>query len=428
VNAPAPAGRTLRLETPRVFLPLMAPARYKGAHGGRGSGKSHAFAEMLIERCLLRPDTRAVCIREVQKSLDQSAKRLIEDKIARYGVGAYFRVLNTHIETTGGGIILFQGMQNHTAESIKSLEGYDVAWVEEAQSLSQRSLDLLRPTLRKPDSELWFSWNPRRATDPVDAFLRGADLPPGAVVVEATYAHNPWFPDVLREEMAWDRRRDPDKYAHIWLGAYEQASEARVFRNWRIEDFDTPESATFYLGADWGYSVDPVVLVRCFIEGRTLSIDAEVYQVGCEIDATPALFDMLGCAACSPPLRSCGGSGTGHGSARRWPARGDSARPETIAYLRRHGYPRLSSAVKGARSVEEGVAFLQSYDIRVHPRCRHTIDELSTYSYARDRLTGQVVPVLEDARNHVIDALRYAIEPVRRGGAVVGSAWVEGLL
>src|SRR5579864_6691096 len=164
-------GRSLDIHTPEVFVPLLEPARYKGAYGGRGSGKSHHFADSLIERCLLR-FTRAVCIREVQRTLEQSVKRLLEDKIIAFGLQREFRVLNTHIETPRDGVIIFNGMQDHTAESIKSLEGFHVAWVEEAQSLSQRSLDLLRPTIREADSEIWLSWNPRFATDPVDRLLR----------------------------------------------------------------------------------------------------------------------------------------------------------------------------------------------------------------------------------------------------------------
>jgi len=405
--ATAPA---LQIPTPEVFLPLLEPARYKGAHGGRGSGKSHAFADLLVERCLMRP-TRAVCVREFQRSLEQSVKRLLEDKITGYGLGRKFRVLNTHIETPGGGIVIFQGMQAHTAESIKSLEGYDVAWVEEAQTLSQRSLDLLRPTIRRPGSELWFSWNPRNATDPVDAFLRPTP-PPDAIVVEATFRDNPWFPDVLRAEMEWDRGRDPEKYAHVWLGKHERRSEARVFKRWREEDFETPSGTSFLLGGDWGFAQDPTCLVRCWLRGRELMVDAEAYAVGCEIEDTPALFDMLGCAECVPG-RPCGGKGEGHGMARAWVAIADSARPETISHVRRHGYPRIEPARKGPGSLDEGVKFLQGYDIVVHPRCRHAIDELTLYSFKTDPLTGNVLPILSDKKNHVIDSLRYAVEPVR---------------
>lgn len=336
---------------------------------------------------------RTVCIREVQKSLEQSVKRLLEDKIAELGVGASFEVLEREIRTPGDGLIIFQGMQNHTAESIKSLEGYDLAWAEEAQSLSQRSLDLLRPTIRKPKSEIWFSWNPNQATDPVDKLLRGQDAIPSAVV-QANWSHNPWFPDVLRVEKDWDLRRDPDKYAHIWGGGYQRNSEARVFRNWKVDEFETPADARFYLGADWGYAVDPAVLIRCFVQGRTLYVDYEAYEIGCEIDRTPFLFGKVP-------------------ASDRWPIRADSSRPDTISYMQRHGFPKISAATKGPGSIEEGIEFLKSYDIVVHPRCRHTIDELTLYSFKVDKLTDEVLPVLEDKKNHVIDSLRYAIEPLR---------------
>lgn len=386
---------TLRIPTPRVFMPLLDPARYKGLHGGRGSGKSHFFAESLIERCLMHPGTRWACIREVQRSLEQSVKRLLEDKIEAMGVGASFGVQKFEIGTPGGGLIIFQGMQNHTAESIKSLEGFDGAWVEEAQSLSQRSLDLLRPTIRKTGSEMWFSWNPRHETDPIDKLLRGEFPPPDAAVVEAHYSDNPFLPQVLRDELEYDKRRDPDKYQHVWLGGYVRNAEARVFRNWRIEEFDVSPDAIIRQGADWGFAVDPSVLVQCYAVGRTLYIPHEAWMIGCQIDNLPDLFATV------------------PGSSKWW-ITADSARPETIAHMQRHGYPKLGPAVKGARSVEEGVEFLQSYDIVVHPRCKHVIDELTLYSYETDPLTGVVLPKLKDKDNHVIDALRYACEGARR--------------
>ena len=169
---------TLRIETTRTFEPLLAPARYKGAWGGRGSGKSHFFADLLVEDCLRQRGLLAVCIREVQKSLKESVKRLIEAKLRKRGLGEAegFVCLKDKIRTPGNGAIIFQGMQDHNAESIKSLEGYHRAWVEEAQCLSSRSLDMLQPTLREPGSELWFSWNPRLKTDPVDRLLRGPEI------------------------------------------------------------------------------------------------------------------------------------------------------------------------------------------------------------------------------------------------------------
>jgi phage terminase large subunit len=286
-------------------------------------------------------------------------------------------------------------MQNHTAESIKSLEGFDRGWFAEAQAASDKSITLLRPTIRKEGSQLWFDWNPNLPTDPVDVLLRGSTTPPNAKVVQVNYMDNPWFPAELKAEMEYDRGRDPDKYAHVWLGAYQQNSEARVFKNWRIEEFETDPAWILRQGADWGFSVDPSVLVQCAIVGRTLYVCHEAYRVGCEIDFLPDLFRTVP-------------------DAERWPTIADSARPETISYMQRHGFKKMLPAIKGARSLEEGVEFLQSFDIVAHPSCKHTIAELTAYSYEIDDLTGLVLPKLADKDNHVIDSLRYACEGARR--------------
>jgi phage terminase large subunit len=213
---------TLRIETAPAFKPLLQPARYKGAYGGRGSGKSHFFAELMIEDAIRNHGQRAVCIREVQKSLRDSAKRLIEDKLQslRITEADGFKVFKEVVETPGDGVITFQGMQDHTAESIKSIEGVSRAWVEEAQTLSARSLSLLRPTIRAPDSELWFSWNPRRKSDPVDMMLRGTELPTAAIVVKANWSDNLWFPAELEQERLDCLRSQPEQYDHIWEGGY----------------------------------------------------------------------------------------------------------------------------------------------------------------------------------------------------------------
>ena len=385
---------TLRVEVPRVYKHLLAPARYKGAWGGRGSGKSHFFAERMILRHL-QEKTDSVCVREVQQSLNQSVKKLLELKIEQLGVGSQFEVLYDRIKTPFGGVIIFQGMATTTAESIKSLEGFDICWVEEAQSLSQRSLDLLRPTIRKEGSELWFSWNPRKNTDPIDVFLRSDSLPPGAVVIKANFRDNPWLPSVLKDELEYDQKRDPDKFAHVWLGEYERNSEARVFKNWKIEEFEINPEWVLRQGADWGFSIDPSVLVQCAIVGRTLYIAYEAYKLGCEIDLLPSLFLTVP-------------------NSEKWPIIADSARPETISYMQKHGFPKILPAIKGARSIEEGIEFVKSFDIIVHPRCIHVIDELTLYSYKTDPLTGAIIPVLSDKDNHCIDSIRYGCEGARR--------------
>lgn len=217
----------LDIPTARVFAPLLKPSRYKGAHGGRGSGKSHFFCERIIEDSIAEPGLRTVCIREVQKTLDQSVKRLIEDKLEKFDPPG-FDVLRSEIKTPGGGVIIFQGMQDYTAASIKSLEGFGRAFVEEAQTLSQRSLDLLRPTIRKPGSELWFGWNPENEFDPVDKFLRGPSAPADAIVVRANWSDNPWLPQELRDEIELDRH-DSEKFAWVWEGAYRRAVEGAYY-------------------------------------------------------------------------------------------------------------------------------------------------------------------------------------------------------
>lgn len=263
---------TLTRQTPSAFAPLLYPARYKGAYGGRGSGKSHDRGEALIEDHLMNPGMDSVCVREVQKSLKDSAKKLLETKIQDMGVGHMFEVQTGLIKAPGGGEIIFQGMQDHTAESIKSLEGFSRAWVEEAQTLSGRSLELLRPTIRAPQSEIWFSWNPRRKTDPVDAFLRGNDHGDDAIVIEANWRDNPWFPEVLELERQLDLKNNPERYEHIWEGGYATAFEGAYFaeqlnqckRDGRIVD---------------GLPYDPLLKVYAFKDIGGAGAKADAYTI-----------------------------------------------------------------------------------------------------------------------------------------------------
>lgn len=370
--------------------------RYIAAAGGRGSGKSRSVATALVIRAAAKP-LRILCVREVQRSIKDSVKRLLDDEIARLGLEDFYTSTEAEIRGRNGSLFLFAGLRTNV-DSIKSMEGVDICWAEEAQAVSQGSLDVLIPTIRKPGSQLIFTWNPRLATDPVDVMF--ADPPPRSIVKRVNFDLNPWFPDVLRQEMEYDRSRDTGKYAHVWLGEYRRIDDALVFKNWRIEDFETESGVLFRYGADWGFSIDPSVLVRCYQKGRQLFIDYEAYQIGCEIDRLPDLFLTVP-------------------ESEKWPIVADSARPETISYMRNHGFPRISPAVKGAKSVEEGISFLQGLDIVVHPRCKHTIGELSAYSYKLDPNTNKPVPILEDKNNHVIDALRYACEASRRAAPVV---------
>jgi phage terminase large subunit len=370
------------------------PVRYRAVYGGRGSAKSHSFAQQLLLDAYERP-LRIGCFREIQRSIRDSVKRLLDDKIgASPELAAHYSTTDTEIRGANGSLFIFNGLRSNP-DAVKSTEGMDRAAVFEANKVSRRSWDLLIPTVRKDGSEIWAEWNPEFPDDPVDQMFRGESMPPGTILRRVNWDDNPFFPDVLRKEMEYDRSRDPEKYAHIWLGEYQRHSETRVFKNWRVEEFERPEGAIYRLGADWGYAIDPSVLIRCSIEGKRLYVDHEAYMIGCEIDQLPDLFDRVP-------------------DARKWFITADSARPETISYMRKHGYPKINPAIKGPRSIEDGVAWLQSYDIIVHPRCTHVIDELTLYSYKQDPLTGKVLPMLEDKHNHCIDSLRYACEGARK--------------
>lgn len=267
---------TLRIDTAPVFEPLLAPARYKGAWGGRGSGKSHFFAEKLIEDSLCEPGLLSVCIRQVQKSLEQSSKRLIESKLISMGLGLRdgFKVFDKQIETPGDGVIIFQGMQDHTAESIKSLEGFKRAWLEEAQNISGNSLTLLRPTMRATGREIWASWNARRKTDPIDVMFRGKEVPTGSVVVNANWQDNPFFTDELEQERQDSLRMNPEEYGHIWGGEYVSVSTGAYFAKGLAEA--KAQSRICHLAAD------PLMTIRAWwdIGGTGAKADACSIWIG----------------------------------------------------------------------------------------------------------------------------------------------------
>jgi phage terminase large subunit len=390
----------LNIQTPPWALPLLEPKRYKGAHGGRGSGKSHFFGELAIEKMIMDPDTSIVCIREIQRSLKFSAKKLLENKIRKLGVMHLFDITQIEIRRKEGtGIIIFQGMQDHTADSIKSLEDFDVAWVEEAQGLSARSLKLLRPTIRNPNSELWFSWNPDLPEDPVDSLLRGPNaLPPSeATVVEVNFGDNPFLPDTLYNEMLGDRKRDPDGFNHVWEGGYNTRSESQIFNGkWVVDEFKPKASwGRPYFGADWGFSQDPTVLMKSWVYENTLYIEDEAWGIGVDIEDTPALFDEI----------------TG---SRKYMIRADCSRPETINHVKNKGF-QIKGTAKWKGNVEDGITYIRSFDkIVIHPRCKHMLDEARLYSYKICKRTQDILPDIIDKNNHCWDAMRYALDPLVR--------------
>lgn len=374
-----------------AFAELYSPHRYKVFYGGRGSGKSHAVAQALTFLSS-NINLRILCCREIQNSIKDSSYQVLKDMTDRLGIGHEFKFTESEIlHMRTGSRFIFSGLLRNE-NSIRSKEGIDICWIEEASSVSQRSWDVLTPTIRKPGSELWLTFNPLTVDDPTNVFIENP--PPNAYVRKVNYWDNPFFPEVLREQMEWDKQNDFEKYLHVWEGYPLTISDAQVFKGRfvvePIPDDLWKKADRLFFGADFGFARDPSTLVRSFIFDNKLFIDHEAYGVGVEIDELPQLY------------RSVPG-------ADQWPIKGDSARPETISYLRRHGY-NIDGAEKWPDSIEEGINFIKSFDkVVIDPRCKHTADEFRLYSYKTDRLTDEVLPVILDKNNHTIDALRYAM-------------------
>lgn len=391
------------MSSSRLQVPEKAKAvfdrgyRFYGLHGGRGSAKSHIFATKGVVRMLERK-FRLLCLREVQRSIADSVHQLLCNKINDAGLRSHFEITEQYIRGPNESVALFRGMQNHTAASIKSMEDIDAAWLEEGQTFSQKSLDLLIPTIRTEGSEIWAGWNPEDESDPIE-FIRSLK-PHDALVIEMNWRDNPWFPEVLRSDMERDRERDPDKYQWIWEGKYKRASEARIFRNYREGDVVPPDNVRWLFGADWGFSVDALAAVRFCIFGNTLFVSDEIYEVGVPMERIPVELAKLP-------------------DATKWPMEADSARPEVIDYVKRHGFPRIRPAIKGPGSVEDGIIFLQGLDIVVSPRCPNILNEFNRYAYKTDKQTGEILPLIEDKWNHGIDAIRYGCRYMHRRGRMI---------
>jgi phage terminase large subunit len=391
-------AKASRLKIPEPFAELFQPHRYKVYYGGRGSSKSWSFATALIIKSL-GGKFRILCAREFQSSISDSVHHLIGTQVERLGLQRYFDVRKAEITSCTGSSFVFKGLRMNPLE-IKSTEGINFAWVEEGQSVSEQSWGILTPTIREEGSEIWVSFNPLNEEDPTyQRFV--VNQQPDSYVRKVNWDENPYFPAVLEQERLHMLRTDPDAYQHVWEGDVLRISDAVIFKGkFEVSRFETPAGARFYHGADWGFAKDPTALVRCFVVGGTLYVDQEAYGVGVDLDATPALFDRIG-------------------TARAWPIKADNARPETISFMRQRGFS-ISGAEKWQGSVEDGIAHLRSFDrIVVHERCRHAAEEFRLYSYKVDRQTGDILPVIVDAHNHVIDSIRYSLDGlIRHKGGV----------
>lgn len=374
------------------FKPLFKPKRYKTFHGGRGGAKSWAAARALVIMAA-SGKLRILCTREVQNSIKDSVHKLLKDQIEMLGLNPWFRITNESITSASGSEFLFKGLRFDPL-GIKSTEGVDICWVEEAQSVSSDSWAILIPTIRKEGSEIWVTFNPGEESDPTyQRFI--VNPPDDSITVEVNYYDNPYLPETLRKEMEYCKRVDYDAYEHIWLGKPKSISDSVIFRNrYRVEAFPDDlwqQADRLFFGADFGFANDPSTLIRMFMIGTRLYIEYEAYGVGVELDEMPQFYDSI------PEVR-------------KWPLKGDNSRPETISYLSRQGFS-MDAAAKWKGSVEDGVTYLKGFEeIIIHERCKHTADEFRHYSYKVDKKTGEILPIIVDKFNHCIDAIRYGLD------------------
>lgn len=379
------------------FLPLFDTehpdyyTRNLAWYGGRGGMKSWQIARGLLLRGL-KGNELILCAREFQNSIGDSVLKLLEEQMYMMGIQDLYEVQrNSIISKINKTRFIFKGLKRNI-NSIKSTEGITICWVEEAQVVCQDSWDILTPTIRMENSQIIASFNPYLEADPT--YVRYvADPIPNLFIRKVNHDSNPFFPEVLRKEMAWDKNHDNEKYLHIWEGVPLKRLESLVFKNYRIDGNIGPgEKDIIRFGADFGFSNDPSTLLRVWVddEKREIYVDYEAYGVGIEIDHMPGVYGKIP-------------------QSKKWLITADCARPETISFLKRKGF-KVKGTKKGKGSVEEGVEFLKSYTIIVHPRCKELIAELGLYCYKTDPMTGEILPVLVDKDNHCIDALRYALE------------------
>jgi phage terminase large subunit len=364
-------------------------ARYKVLYGGRGGSKSFAFADALISKALFEK-LRILCTREMQNSIRDSVHKLLCDRISTLGFDDYFIIQRDSIQSRIGSEFIFKGL-SHNISEIKSTEGIDICWVEEAERVSENSWQVLIPTIRKENSEIWVSFNPE--SDKSATYVRFIkNMPPDCLRAFLIYKDNKFFPEVLRREMEYDKRVDYEKYLHVWEGQVKRYGAAVIFANKiKVEDFETPVNAEFKFGADWGFSNDPTVLGRMFIKDNRLYIDYEFYAVGIEINELERAFDTVP-------------------ESRKWKITADSERPDTISFMRKKGF-NIVGAEKGKGSVEDGIQFLRGFEeIIIHPRCRGAIDNFSNYKWKQDKITQEVLPIPADGSDHWPDSARYGLE------------------
>jgi phage terminase large subunit len=411
------------------FEPLFTPSRYKILKSGRGALKSWGVVRALLT-IALRSKKRIVACREWQVNIAESVHKLIADQIDLLGLAPWFTVTKNSIRATNGSEFIFIGLGDlalkQNRAKIKSLEGADICLVEEAEGVSKTTWEILIPTIRKDDSEIWVVFNPDLEDDPTyQRFV--VSPPPDCIRIDTHWKDNVWISKALLAEKDHLFATDAEAAAHVWDGELRKHAEATIFRNkFVVEPFTAPENARFYHGADWGFAQDPTVLGRMYITGTGLDaelwIDKESWGIGIDFAVAPGSLATPLCRDINNP-KSKPGLFEKIPSAAQWPIKADIARPEIISHVRQTGGYNISGAEKWPGSVEDGIAHLRGFKmIHIHPDCPHAVYDFKHYRYKVDRITGDVLPIIVDADNHWPDLARYALDGfIQHRGA--GSIW-----
>jgi phage terminase large subunit len=408
-------SKTAKVKLPPKLVPVFAgTADYRGAHGGRGSAKTRSFALMTAVWGYIKGNAGVtgmiLCAREFMNSLDDSsleevkaAIRSIDPKTGDYSypwLMDYYEIGEKYVRSVDGRIKYgFCGLR-HNLDSVKGKARILVAWVDEAETVSETAWSKLDATVREEGSEVWVTWNPE--SDFSATKKRFIDKrPSSAKIVELNWRDNPWFPARLGRLRKQMQSTDPDLYQHVWEGKTKKNTHAQIFHGkWSVREFEPDEKWNGpYFGLDFGFAQDPSAAVRCWVYDNRLWIEYEAGRPGLELDDTAAYM-----TARIPGIES-------HA------VRADSARPESISFLRRHGIPNVVGVKKSPGSVEDGIRHIRSYEeVVIHPRCEEVQREFRLYSFKVDSLSGDVLPIVIDKNNHYIDAIRYALQPMISSG------------
>jgi len=390
----------VRLKPPKIFKPLFTEStRYYFLKGGRSSGKSWVVADKLLFDMVEDPDLNLVCLREVQRSIKHSSKKLLSDRINTLGLNEFFEVQDQQIKCRKGeGVIIFNGLQSHTVDSIKSLEGFALCWVEEAQTITSYSLELLTPTIRKDGAKIIFTYNPKRKDDPV--FLLEQEVE-NKTVIFANYVDNPYCPHSITEEAENLRSKSPKRYRHTYMGEFG-ITEGLIFDN--VIQRPITEKDILRLeclqGMDFGYTNDPTAFCQIYVNHGTKEIfvyDGFYEKRLMNSDIANRVKEL---------------------KAHRHLTRADSAEPKTIASLNAKGV-RTIACEKGKDSIMAGINFLLEYSIIVNVHLKEFMEEFDNYTWELDKMTGKPTNKPIDEYNHFLDSLRYSVSHLykRRGKA-----------